>query len=803
MARPEDERPPVPGWEAATWEGARREQMRRWAALPLGRIVAAQEEMQEMAMAMGTESGSGQAVPDGAPGHRVHEPGGSYDTDNGLHRVTLAGCTPTPLASYLKALGILRLVAEQADPQARGAWHDERFVLASRLDADGLREFLLHEYRPTPVLAPWNGGSGFHAKDNKDGIGPLRASRATRLEAFRGAIEQIDGMLKARGFTERPAGEDKRDFLSALRAELPEEALAWLDAAVLLTEENPKYPPLLGTGGNDGRLDFTNNFMQRVVAVLDPTTGRPADDAHGWLDQALFGAACASMPSAKIGQFSPGGAGGPNQTSGFDADKPLVNPWDFILMLEGALLFAAAATKRLGSAQTAGISYPFTVRLTGAGSGRLSMDEETNARAEFWAPIWSASVGLGELQNVLAEGRVTMGRRPARDGLDFARAVSRLGVERGIGAFQRYAFLMRSGKAYFATPLNRVTVERNRSADLIDDLEESGWLARFRRHARREGANRVVSLARRLEDALFELSATRDDQAPVLRRLLVQLGEIQLYLARSRKARDPEDGKCPPVPSLSPQWLQRGDDGSPEMAVAVALAGLHARDTEGNPRLPMRAHLAPERPGRYPAWLEDEAHAVTWAPGASIAENLAATLHRRLLQAQVSDIADKPLAGWRTAPLADVAALLAGDIDERRVAALLPGLMLVRMPGGAGQWADRQAPLPLAYRLLKPLFCTDEQLHRVGVLARERTLPLRGDVLRRLAADDVAGAVELARRRLRGAGIPMASRAFRPGTGNGRRLLAALMIPISNRALAALLRLPSETDDTPETAEQD
>jgi len=784
-------------WEAATWAGSRRAQLRR----------ARQWTPRERLEAMVSLSNTAERLAAGKPqagqrgDRRAGEAHGVYDANAGLHRVTLAGCTPTPLASYLKALGILRLVAEQSDPEARGAWHDEEFVLESGLDADGLRDFLLYAYRPTPILAPWNGGSGFHPKDSKDAIVSLRASRAARLNALRDAIGQIDSMLEARGFTERPAGDDKSDFLSALRAELPEEALAWLDAAVLLTEQNPKYPPLLGTGGNDGRLDFTNNFMHRVVAVLDPASGEPARDARAWLDQALFAAACPSMPSAKIGQFSPGGAGGPNQTSGFDADKPLVNPWDFILMLEGALLFAAAATKRLESAQTAGISYPFTVRLTGAGSGSLSIDEESTARAEFWAPIWSAPVHLGELQRVLAEGRVTLGRRPARDGVDFARALSRLGVERGIDAFQRYAFLMRSGKAYFATPLNRIPVERNRGADLIDDLEASGWLARFRRHARKEGANRVVSLARRLEDALFELSTTRDDQAPAVRRLIVRLGEIQLYLARSPKARDLAGGGCPPVPSLSPQWFHRANDGSPEMAVAAALAGLHACDTDGNPRLLMRAHLAPEVPGRYPAWLDEDTHAVTWVGGASVADNLASTLHRRLLQAQSPEFVDKPLAGWRTAPLADVAGWLAGDVDERRVAVLLPGLMLVRMPGGAGQWADRQAPLPLAYRLLKPLFCTDEQLRRVGILATDRSVPLKADVLRRLVADDVAGAVELARRRLRAAEMPMAPRAFRPGTGNARRLLAALMVPVSDRAVAALLRLPSEAGDTPETAE--
>lgn len=35
-------------WSLTTWEGARREQLRRWAALPLESVVAALEEMQEI-----------------------------------------------------------------------------------------------------------------------------------------------------------------------------------------------------------------------------------------------------------------------------------------------------------------------------------------------------------------------------------------------------------------------------------------------------------------------------------------------------------------------------------------------------------------------------------------------------------------------------------------------------------------------------------------------------------------------------------------------------------------------------------
>ena len=58
-----------------------------------------------------------------------------------IYEQVLDGCSPVPLASYLKALGVFRLVAEQADPQARGFWRDERFVLRTFLAQDELVRF--------------------------------------------------------------------------------------------------------------------------------------------------------------------------------------------------------------------------------------------------------------------------------------------------------------------------------------------------------------------------------------------------------------------------------------------------------------------------------------------------------------------------------------------------------------------------------------------------------------------------------------------------------------------------------------
>ncbi|HPB96684.1 MAG TPA: hypothetical protein PKW66_12280, partial [Polyangiaceae bacterium] len=112
----------------------------------------------------------------------------------------LRGCTPEPLAFYLKALGALRLVSEQVDSQARGFWKDECFHLVTRLDADGLMNFFLHDYQPSPIVAPWNKGSGFY--QTKDpGIYPVETSSSERFAPLRDGIQAarrlIDEIAKA------------------------------------------------------------------------------------------------------------------------------------------------------------------------------------------------------------------------------------------------------------------------------------------------------------------------------------------------------------------------------------------------------------------------------------------------------------------------------------------------------------------------------------------------------------------------------------------------------------------------------
>ncbi|MBZ4686064.1 MAG: transcriptional regulator-like protein [Desulfomicrobiaceae bacterium] len=59
------------------------------------------------------------------------------------NKIRLPGCRPEPLMSYLKALGVFRLVAEQADPAARAAWEGDTFVLHTSLGEAELLAFFL------------------------------------------------------------------------------------------------------------------------------------------------------------------------------------------------------------------------------------------------------------------------------------------------------------------------------------------------------------------------------------------------------------------------------------------------------------------------------------------------------------------------------------------------------------------------------------------------------------------------------------------------------------------------------------
>lgn len=711
-----------------------------------------------------------------------------------MNEIVLEGCTPTPLASYLKALGVLRLLSSKY-PETRGLWRGDRFVLLTSTGREEIERFFLEEYAPTPLVAPWGARSGFYdgssEKTAREALAQIEASQSTRLIMFRTMIQSVRKLLAQYGFDEKASDDKKLELMRICRRELPDQIIGWLDTCYILTGGDRKFPPLLGTGGNEGSGSYVSGFAQQVVACV---VNRTQDEA---LSAALFDL---NAPHASVdqtpGHFAPGASGGINASIGFEDNKAQSNPWGYILALEGTVALAGAAVRRNADAIGGDLSYPFTVHATFAGSGNLAEGDANKPRGEMWLPLWIQPSRYMEIRSLMAEGRIAFGRKQASDGLDAVRAIHRLGGYRGVGAFQRYGLLKRNGKSYFATALSRVEVSETHTANWLDDLDRHQWLDRFRRFGRGANtANRFLVLRKRLEDRLFALSG-RDPSKAEAQSLLVLLGEIQSALATSRKARE----EVPPIPRLSEQWVAAADDDTnPAFRITKALAGL--KGTADKP-LPLRAQLFPVHP-RHNIWMDDarklkdagndpycHVRVHTGLRG-NLPHALHALLERRLRLAEKLEMDDKPLDSPAGATLADIEAFLRDERMDGRIAELLPGLVLCTIPQDH-EHAAGDGVIPAAFALMKLVLTPDRPLRLPSLkLSTDNVdLPVPPGMLAQLAAGNHGNrALKIAWRRLRASGLAPAF-AFdslpTEASINPPRAAAALLIPLRFGATATL-----------------
>lgn len=787
-----------------------------------------------------------------------------------LHVHHLKGCSPAPLASYLKALGVLRLVAEQgADREARGWWQGETFCLLSCLSRDELETFFLERYEPTPLLSPWNKGCGFFKADDP-GLVPLENSQAARFEHFRhgiadsrlllDAVEQADAVIraiKARTKTNRTfQSEDQRQLLASsdtfrscldqlrTQASRPEispadrEELAatiatieslvertdrlptkteadwlkasmgykrllaaaerrfkllkatlipdcqrawrglhadWMSAAVVLAEDGtPQWPSLLGTGGNDGNLDFTNNFMQRIGDLFDlaSTDGQPVAGAKRLLANALWSDQANGLSLAAVGQYLPGAAGGANSTTGASGES-MANSWDFLLMMEGSLLFSSRATKRLDPNAFSRASAPFAVRSHAAGFA--SPGSEKAQRGEQWMPLWSQPATLADVRALFGEARVQLGRQVVDRPIDVARAISRLGIARGISAFVRYGYLERNGQSTLAVPLGRIRVRQLPRAQLIDDL--AGWMDRVQRRTRDKHAPaRLIHAERRLADAVFQ-ALTHDDSPERWQAVLRAAVGVESLQATGTAI------EAGPIPRLRPEWVSAVNDNSVEVRLALSLGSAATGYSKtGRPIDPVRHHWLPLERGARKFKISDKRLVLdprVVMSGRDALADCSAIVERRLIEAGMKGQRRLPLvaAPGCGARLSDLATLLSGTVDIDRVLDLARAFMAIHWD----QWsAEHRPPAP------SPTDHPDEAWLALRLaclpwpLTRDRNIAAEPGVVRRLLACDSAEATAIALARLRSAGIRPPLQGGVADDSQARLWAAALVFPIQH-----------------------
>lgn len=732
-----------------------------------------------------------------------------------IHRHELAGCGPAPLGSYLKALGILRLVTEQVDPAARGAWRDQRFVLWTRLSREELLEFFLREYRPTPLVAPWGKGSGLMSATDLT-ITPIENSTAPRLAPLRAGIAaarainaelgradaairlvkeeakrfktkaEKDAVRDSEGYKVRVAAAErefkriKADVIPSCRRQWRGPELDWLEAAVVVTADSEaKFPALLGTGGNDGRLDMTYNVMQRISELFTVTTpdAQARLPAQLSISEALFGGAAADRQDVAVGQFLPGAAGGANSGHG-PSGQATANPWDFVLALEGAVALRSAPVRRIGATDGSQASAPFAVGAVAAGYGSAGNADE-GPRGEQWLPIWTSPATYGEVHGLFGEGRAQTGRAGARTAVEMARSATRLGVARGVAGFVRFGYIERNGQSNLAVNLGYFAVSDTPQSRLIDDL--APWAERLHRKANdKHATGRLQQVERRLANAIFG-ALQHPDEAFRWQGILLAAAEVEGLLLPGTSI------LAGPIPPLQTGWIDAANDGSAEFRLALALGTAGAgRGAGGRAIDPARNHMLPLEYGRLvtdgSGLTKTVRHSsrVVFMPASRPEDALIALVARRLLEAESGSgraftLCPAPGCG---AQLGDIAALLAGRVDLARVVQLARAFAAVGQPHAKQLGSAGHAMPDDGWLAVRIAHLTDPR----GTGLR---IPADPAIARRLAAGDAAAAVEFAMRRLGGAGLRTKLRFATADPSAARLWAAALTFPLSPSSVRA------------------
>jgi len=602
----------------------------------------------------------------------------------------------------------------------------------------------------------------------------------------------------------------KERLIADLRARWGAEGQQWADAAVALDERNKKgfeFTSLFGSGGNDGRMEFTKNFRHHLDALFDIASGAPRDDAAPRLRAALFGGPNTWLASKAVGQFFPGRAGGTNMGAGFSGGAA-VNPWEFVLMLEGAVALVAGMSRR-GEVGRARVSSPFWVEAASAGFGSAS-EREGAPRGEQWLPLWSQPSRYSELVELIREGRAQVGLQQTTRAADLVRATARLGLARGIDSLQRFAYLQRNGQSNLAVFTGRFHVRSRSHQELLDGV--APWIDRLVWYAKQTKENNVPAslgaVARRTQDALFSV-CRREGTPRDWRDLLIALGEAELALLRS--------GKNParrPLPSLDAGWISAVDDSTPEgrcaLRLALAFASQH-RPVENEKgelvfREPIRRHFMPlDDRGRFDL---DERGRPKFGPeqvcvGRDLVADAIALVERRSIWARSStkERERTPRLPLQAIPgceatLEEVGAWIRGDVADRDVRELVRPLLALKWDQLGKD--TRCVPQPTRGGVPEPLHLLFRLAHLPfdvpvadleGTTEVAVTVRLDPEPLRRLAGGDVDGALRVAVRRLEASGLRPVFRRAVATRRLARRLAASLAFPISRGDAARAARL--------------
>lgn len=724
-----------------------------------------------------------------------------------MYEIRLGGCKPNQFMDILKALGVFSVIAEQKDPFARSCWNNGRFfTINTKLKERELVDFFCNDYRPMPLVSPWNRSSGFYTEE--DVVSKIEQCTDARLKQYgqviraaRNVAQNVLGPIykemlerskkpkKEKNEIEKRFGEKKVNMISALRNKLPEtrsvttclrsrSVLSWLDTAWAITTAHNSTPgPILLTGGNDGNFEMSANFME---AILKHVIGGDAKKEAELVRNSLFGITTnTKFDEMKVGTYLPGAYMSQAVNSIGNTNYTLCNPWDYILAMEGAILFAGSIYRR-GEYKFA--SFPFSVKLSSAGYGTAA-NENKKEKGEIWVPIWNSPATYDEITYIFAEGRIQSPTKRPSTGADFAIALASFGAMRGLSAFQRFGVLERKGQACHITSVGRIHTTENSGDNValqeIKWFEVDKWLDNIRAAKPLPGS--IKALLRVMDDRIIRYCTHK--KSAYLLDILITIGRIERQLALSPKLR------VPPLKYLSLHWLRKCGYDTPEFRLAAALGSMYS-NSNGD-FYPLRHNLEPIEPSKtgYTKWVSANS-SVTWGRG-SLVQNMIAVLERRYYDGLISNKKQIIIKSHIYARIDDVVKFIEGRVNDNTIYDLVLPLSMIdyRNMGESMKPGDERVDydnVPESYICLKSNF---PPVHNTD----GRTGLFESTIIGLLKGGRQSKALSIMRRRLNISGYKIATyesfgKVDEQGRAAALRMCAALFFPICSRDMRKLLK---------------
>lgn len=624
--------------------------------------------------------------------------------------IQFQGCRHDILGHYLKAIGLLRVLAKCADrdhcdPDAEGWWDLEKACFCLKSRKYGTRErlavFFAEHYRPTPVFAAWNKESGSDAtKIEKLGV-------RTEWELANKFSEQVVSADERK----KPQYKDRLIANEAFAKYREEAGVAVAEAVDSISASFLKWNaehPLFLSKGIGGRAHIWRTHweylagFQKLRSAYSKATEKV--NSHKGTEKQLeklklkaktklleieallpFKEKCAFAARGKGTPFFPDAIKSYNIGSGWVTEDYPFNALDYVLAVEGAFAMRGGVGRTLSANARRFAAFPFVFN-----AGEEMVDDSGGVKGlsnALWLPIWNRASTFAELSSFITDAQARLPGKEPRFNSEFMRALYCQGVDAGFAGWQEFRFKMKASRVPWVTTGTylepRFREDATRLNRALHPLDESRFLDQFemRWKGNKADAQSPHPVATALNEAME--AATREASPRHCLNLLHSVFNACRKITSSENFRKMLRGGPRFFRSLPmDDWnvLLAGFD-EPEFRIARAAASIVGQQRQSNGHcskvLPMLGSLLPLKLGQNGCYLpskSERSYQAVWT-GTDVCRDLAAVLARRYLDSLTDD---RPaLASSFGAPLGDVLAFLRGELDDHLIGRWIEALSLI------------------------------------------------------------------------------------------------------------------------------